>query len=117
MLSPKKVKFRKVQKGRMRGLAYRGSDLNFGEFGLQAVDTFNDPFTGGAERRVRQAICRLRNQFDLTIERLEILHKIRVENDDVAIIGAVVSWGVCRVGRTAPLNRLAKDFQLSYLAE
>ena len=29
MLSPKKVKFRKVQKGRMRGLAYRGSDLNF----------------------------------------------------------------------------------------
>jgi large subunit ribosomal protein L16 len=38
MLSPKKVKFRKVQKGRMRGLAYRGSDLNFGEFGLQAVE-------------------------------------------------------------------------------
>ncbi len=38
MLSPKKVKFRKVQKGRMRGLSYRGSDLNFGEFGLQAVE-------------------------------------------------------------------------------
>ncbi len=38
MLSPKKVKFRKQQKGRMRGLAYRGSDLNFGEFGLQAVE-------------------------------------------------------------------------------
>jgi large subunit ribosomal protein L16 len=38
MLSPKKVKFRKVQKGRMRGLAYRGSTLNFGEFGLQAVE-------------------------------------------------------------------------------
>lgn len=38
MLSPKKVKFRKVQKGRMRGMAYRGSDLNFGEFGLQAVE-------------------------------------------------------------------------------
>lgn len=38
MLSPKKVKFRKVQKGRMRGMARRGCDLNFGEFGLQAVD-------------------------------------------------------------------------------
>jgi large subunit ribosomal protein L16 len=38
MLSPKKVKFRKVQKGRMRGMAHRGCDLNFGEFGLQAVD-------------------------------------------------------------------------------
>ena len=38
MLSPKKVKFRKQQKGKMRGLAYRGSTLNFGEFGLQAVE-------------------------------------------------------------------------------
>ncbi len=38
MLSPKKVKFRKQQKGRMRGQAYRGSDLNFGEFGLQAAE-------------------------------------------------------------------------------
>jgi large subunit ribosomal protein L16 len=38
MLSPKKVKFRKQQKGKMRGVARRGSRLNFGEFGLQAVD-------------------------------------------------------------------------------
>jgi large subunit ribosomal protein L16 len=38
MLQPKKVKHRKVQKGRMRGKAYRGSDLAFGEFGLQALD-------------------------------------------------------------------------------
>ncbi|MGE5259106.1 MAG: 50S ribosomal protein L16 [Hyphomicrobiales bacterium] len=37
MLSPKKVKFRKQMKGRMRGVARRGSLLNFGEFGLQAV--------------------------------------------------------------------------------
>jgi large subunit ribosomal protein L16 len=37
MLSPKKVKYRKSQKGRMKGAAYRGSSLNFGEFGLQAV--------------------------------------------------------------------------------
>jgi large subunit ribosomal protein L16 len=38
MLSPKRVKWRKQQKGRMRGLAYRGSDVSFGEFALQAVD-------------------------------------------------------------------------------
>ena len=38
MLSPKKVKFRKQQKGRMRGLSQRGSRLNFGQFGLQAVN-------------------------------------------------------------------------------
>lgn len=38
MLSPKRVKYRRVQKGRMRGKAYRGSDLNFGEFGLQTLE-------------------------------------------------------------------------------
>ncbi len=37
MLSPKKVKYRKQQRGRMRGVARRGSTLSFGEFGLQAV--------------------------------------------------------------------------------
>ena len=38
MLQPKKVKHRKQQKGRMRGKAYRGSKLSFGDFGLQAVE-------------------------------------------------------------------------------
>ena len=38
MLSPKKVKFRKQQKGRMKGIARRGCALNFGEFGLQATE-------------------------------------------------------------------------------
>jgi len=37
MLSPKKVKYRKRQKGRMKGFAYRGCNLDFGEFGLQAT--------------------------------------------------------------------------------
>lgn len=36
MLMPKKVKFRKMQKGRMRGKAHRGDKLNFGDFGLKA---------------------------------------------------------------------------------
>jgi large subunit ribosomal protein L16 len=38
MLQPKKVKHRKQQKGRMRGKAYRGSKLSFGDFGLQAIE-------------------------------------------------------------------------------
>jgi large subunit ribosomal protein L16 len=38
MLSPKKVKFRKQQRGRMKGKAYRGSTLSFGEYGLQATE-------------------------------------------------------------------------------
>ncbi|MCB9094952.1 MAG: 50S ribosomal protein L16 [Halobacteriovoraceae bacterium] len=37
MLSPKKVKWRKQQKGRMKGKAYRGNRLVYGEYGLQAV--------------------------------------------------------------------------------
>ncbi|MFT6121604.1 MAG: large subunit ribosomal protein L16 [Oleiphilaceae bacterium] len=37
MLQPKRTKFRKVQKGRNRGLALRGSKINFGEFGLKAT--------------------------------------------------------------------------------
>ncbi len=38
MLSPKKVKYRKRQKGRMRGASCRGTSLAFGEYGLQAVE-------------------------------------------------------------------------------
>ena len=38
MLEPKKVKYRKIQKGRRRGTAYRGSTLAFGDFGLKAID-------------------------------------------------------------------------------
>ena len=37
MLSPKRTKFRKKMRGKNRGLAWRGSDVSFGDFGLQAV--------------------------------------------------------------------------------
>jgi len=37
MLQPKRTKFRKQMKGRNRGLAFRGSDVSFGEYGLKAV--------------------------------------------------------------------------------
>lgn len=37
MLQPKRTKFRKMMKGRNRGLALRGSKVSFGEFGLKAV--------------------------------------------------------------------------------
>ena len=38
MLTPKRVKWRKVQRGRMTGRALRGSTLTFGEYGLQAME-------------------------------------------------------------------------------
>jgi large subunit ribosomal protein L16 len=38
MLAPKRVKFRKMMKGRMRGVATRGQTVAFGHFGLQATD-------------------------------------------------------------------------------
>ena len=38
MLLPKRIKHRKVQRGRMRGKAQSGNDLHFGEFGLQALE-------------------------------------------------------------------------------
>ena len=38
MLMPKRVKFRKQQRGRMRGIATRGASVAFGEYGLQTLD-------------------------------------------------------------------------------
>ncbi|MGQ9693650.1 MAG: 50S ribosomal protein L16 [Thermodesulfobacteriota bacterium] len=38
MLAPKKVKFRKQQKGRRRGKASRGNEINFGDYALQAME-------------------------------------------------------------------------------
>jgi large subunit ribosomal protein L16 len=38
MLMPKKVKFRKQQKGKRRGKAWRGSSLSFGEYGLKVLE-------------------------------------------------------------------------------
>ena len=37
MLAPKKIKYRKQQKGRIKGVAQRGNRLNFGDFGLKAL--------------------------------------------------------------------------------
>ncbi|WP_310486675.1 50S ribosomal protein L16 [Chamaesiphon sp. VAR_69_metabat_338] len=38
MLSPRRTKFRKQQRGRMTGLATRGNEIAFGQFGLQAIE-------------------------------------------------------------------------------
>ena len=38
MLMPKKVKYRKQQRGRMRGKAWRGSELSFGDYGLKVME-------------------------------------------------------------------------------
>jgi large subunit ribosomal protein L16 len=39
MLSPKRVKYRKMQRGRMKGNASGGTDVSFGEYGIQALGT------------------------------------------------------------------------------
>ena len=38
MLMPKRVKHRKEQRGRMRGIAYRGQNVSFGEYGIAATE-------------------------------------------------------------------------------
>src|SRR5260370_14618476 len=38
MLSPKRTRYRKAQKGNNRGTAYRGSDVSFGDFAMQAME-------------------------------------------------------------------------------
>ncbi|MBD1366170.1 MULTISPECIES: 50S ribosomal protein L16 [Mucilaginibacter] len=38
MLQPKRTKFRKMQKGRMKGLASRGTELSFGSFGIKSLE-------------------------------------------------------------------------------
>ena len=38
MLLPKRVKYRRVQRGRMKGAAHRGTEVNYGEFGLKALE-------------------------------------------------------------------------------
>ncbi len=39
MLSPKRIKYRKTMRGKMKGVAPRGTELSFGEFGLQALES------------------------------------------------------------------------------
>ena len=56
MLQPKRTKFRKMHKGRNRGLALRGSKVNFGEFGLKA--TGRGRLTARQIEAARRAISR-----------------------------------------------------------
>jgi len=56
MLQPKKTKFRKMQKGRMKGNTKRGAELSFGSFGMKSLGT--DLITGRQIEAARQAITR-----------------------------------------------------------
>jgi large subunit ribosomal protein L16 len=56
MLQPKKTKFRRHQKGRMKGLAQRGNQLAFGTFGIKALE--NSWLTGRQIEAARQAVTR-----------------------------------------------------------
>ena len=56
MLQPKKTKYRRQQKGRMKGNAGRGNELSFGSFGIKALD--NAWITGRQIEAARQAVTR-----------------------------------------------------------
>ena len=56
MLQPKKTKFRRQQKGRMKGLAQRGNQLAFGSFGIKTLE--NCWLTGRQIEAARQAVSR-----------------------------------------------------------
>lgn len=56
MLQPKKTKYRKMQKGRMKGNTKRGAELAFGSFGIKSIDT--SWVTGRQIEAARQAITR-----------------------------------------------------------
>ncbi|MDR1866441.1 MAG: 50S ribosomal protein L16 [Bacteroidales bacterium] len=56
MLQPKKTKFRRQQKGRMKGNAQRGHELSFGSFGIKTLE--NAWITGRQIEAARQAITR-----------------------------------------------------------
>ncbi len=56
MLQPKKTKFRRVQKGRMKGMAQRGNQLAFGSFGLKTLE--QAWITGRQIEAARQAMTR-----------------------------------------------------------
>jgi large subunit ribosomal protein L16 len=56
MLQPKKTKYRRMQKGRMKGTAQRGNQLAFGSFGIKAME--NAWITGRQIEAARQAITR-----------------------------------------------------------
>ena len=56
MLQPKRTKFRRMQKGRMKGNAHRGAQLAFGSFGIKAMES--TWITGRQIEAARQAIVR-----------------------------------------------------------
>jgi large subunit ribosomal protein L16 len=56
MLSPARTKFRKAHKGRIHGVASKGTSLNFGEYGLKALDT--ERVTARQIEAARRAITR-----------------------------------------------------------
>ena len=56
MLQPKKTKFRRQQKGRMKGIAQRGNQLAFGSFGIKTLESCW--LTGQQIEAARQAVVR-----------------------------------------------------------
>jgi len=74
MLQPKRTKFRKMQKGRNRGLAQSGNKVSFGEFGLKAVERgrprripmiFTKQWDGELMEREGEALARFESAVDI----------------------------------------------------
>ena len=62
MLMPKKVKYRKQQRGRMRGKAWRGSDVSFGDYSLKALGLLADGSTDRSGARGDDPLHKARRQ-------------------------------------------------------
>ena len=74
MLAPKRVKFRKQQKGRMRGMATRGNTVAFGDYGLQAVEPgwITNRQIEAARVALTRHIKMARRAFDLAAAKLPV---------------------------------------------
>ena len=80
MLQPKKTKFRRQQKGRMKGEAQRGHQLAFGSFGIKALE--NKWITGRQIEAARIAVTRyMQRQGQVWVQKLPVTTKFVVRRD------------------------------------
>ena len=84
MLMPKKVKFRKQQRGRMKGKAWRGSDLSFGDFGLKVMECGYI-----TDRQIEATAGRMLCDIRLDIDVLHVNRRCAERPDEIAMRAAI----------------------------